>query len=85
MSVLISLAFSIQSETFSAAAFSAPFKCLRIFFSAVLGFLFFSEKISFVHLVGIMSIVCSYVFICKNCGKTTSYYIQKKGRRALRS
>jgi threonine/homoserine efflux transporter RhtA len=58
---------------------------LRILFSAVLGLLFFNETISLLHFVGIISIVCSYVFICKNCGKTASYYIQKKGKQALQS
>lgn len=81
--ILLSLALSLQSDTFSALAFSAPFKCIRVVFAAMFGYMFFDENISLLSFIGIVLIIFSYLLLCKNNKEITSYYIQKRGKKAL--
>jgi drug/metabolite transporter (DMT)-like permease len=83
VSVFLALALALQAENFSALAFSAPFKSIRVLFSALIGMFFFGEKVSFILLVGIFCIIFSYIFLCKNCRKTTPYCVMKIGENIL--
>lgn len=81
--LLLSIPLTLQSESFSAIAFLAPFKCTRILFSSFFGWLFFHETLSKYSWLGISLIVLSHIILWKNHGRIASYYIHKKGEQAL--
>ncbi|MDR3285379.1 MAG: DMT family transporter [Holosporales bacterium] len=85
LSILVAMALAIQAESFSAIAFCAPFKTLRVLFSALLGLLFFNEVIQLHTLIGIFCIIISYIFVCKSSKEIISYYVRKMGKEAIKS
>lgn len=77
--LLLSIPLTLQSESFAALAFLAPFKSLRVFCSSLFGFVLFQEKLPSKVFWGVICIIFSYVLIMRNNSQISSYYIKKKG------
>lgn len=76
--IFTSIPLTLQAESFAAMAFLAPFKCLRILFSTVFGWLFFSEKLAPYDWIGIACILLAHLVLVRQRNNITSYYIRSQ-------
>jgi drug/metabolite transporter (DMT)-like permease len=77
MCIFAGKACALQADSFSAVAFTAPFKTIKVVFSALIGLVFFKETISLRSFLSSCCIIVSYLLAYKDRGKVSSYYIKK--------